>query len=208
VLQRQAEAAERNCSERMRAMFPPELPAKPAGPKLEPNALAEPNCCTEYVNLPTQVPFSSQSLITDELKPASPRIRRKLIPASPHEIHDQPDQSDENQQWSEWKQHPHPVGKHHARAVNHCAGRKIRISARNRDIAPHRGSFRQIQVRAQRRQIATNFMTRINLNPAEHHRNVPSHISMDVNRTEHARNITRRLTFGDRNVTANTGPVL
>jgi hypothetical protein len=31
---------------------------------------------------------------------------------------------------------------------------------------------------------------------------------MDMNRAEEAGNITRRLTFGDRYVTANTGPIL
>jgi hypothetical protein len=92
--------------------------------------------------------------------------------------------------------------------VNHCAGRKIRISARNRDVASHRGSFPQIQVRAQSRQIAPHFVARIDLDPSEHHRNVPIHISMDMNRAEEAGNITRRLTFGDRYVTANTGPIL
>ena len=50
-------------------------------------------------------------------------------------------------------------------------------------------------------------MPRIDLNLAEHYRDVPSHIAVDVDRAEQARNITSRLSFGNRNVTANTGAV-
>ena len=92
--------------------------------------------------------------------------------------------------------------------MNHRARSQIRIPGSNRDVAAHRRPFAQIQVRAQRRQIAANVVTRIDLNLPEHHRNVPSHVSVDVNRAKQARNITRRLSFGDRNVTADTGAVL
>jgi len=51
-------------------------------------------------------------------------------------------------------------------------------------------------------------MPRIDLNLPEHHRDVPSHVSMDVNNAKQTRNVTRRLSLGDRNVIANTGAVL
>jgi hypothetical protein len=51
-------------------------------------------------------------------------------------------------------------------------------------------------------------MPRIDLNLPEHHRDVPSHVSMDVNKAKQARNVTRRLSFGDRNVIANTGAIV
>jgi len=51
-------------------------------------------------------------------------------------------------------------------------------------------------------------VTRINFNLSKHHRNVSSYVAMDMNRAEQASNITRRLSFGDGYVTANTGAVL
>src|SRR5258705_5296238 len=84
----------------------------------------------------------------------------------------------------------------------------MRISSSDRHVASHRGPFTQIQVGAQRRQITTDFVPRIDLNLPEHHRDVPSHVSMDMNDAKHARDVSRRLSFGDRNVIANTGAVL
>jgi hypothetical protein len=92
--------------------------------------------------------------------------------------------------------------------MNHRAGGQIRISGSDRHIASHRGPFAQIHIGAQRSHIAPDFVPRIDLNLPEHHRNVPAHVSMSVNSAKQARNITRRLSFGDRYVIANTGAVL
>ncbi|HEX3375149.1 MAG TPA: hypothetical protein VHS13_13125 [Edaphobacter sp.] len=92
--------------------------------------------------------------------------------------------------------------------MNYRARGQIRVSARDRHVPTHRGALAQIQIAAQRRQITRNFATRIDIDLPEHHRNVPRHISMDMNGTEQARNITRRLSFFDGDITANTGAVL
>ena len=51
-------------------------------------------------------------------------------------------------------------------------------------------------------------MTRIDFHPSEHDRNVALHVSMNANIAEHARYVAGSLPFGDRDVAAETGPVV
>jgi valyl-tRNA synthetase len=146
-------------------------------------------------------------LVNTGLETPALRIGGKPIPVPPHDIHDQPDQSDQDEQRRKRQQQPDTAGKHHAGAVNHRSGGQIRIPGSNGNIAANRRPWSQVQIGAQRGHVTGDTPPRIKLHLSKQDRHVAPYIPMDVNRAEHARNITSGLPFVNRNVVANAGAV-
>ena len=135
-------------------------------------------------------------------------INRKLIPIPPNEVHNQPDETGQNQQWSKRQQQPYLARKHHARPMHHRSRRKIHIPAVTATSPPTlapgprpRSAPSAATSPEMLRPASTSTLPNVTAIS-------PSHVPMNANRAEHARNIPRRLPFGNRDVIPNSCMVI
>jgi hypothetical protein len=84
--------------------------------------------------------------------------------------------------------------------MNHSARGHIRVSASQGDVTADCCPWSQVQIGAQRGNIARDSASRVELHLPKQNRNIALHIPMDVNIAKHTGDVPRSLPFGHRDI--------
>jgi hypothetical protein len=136
------------------------------------------------------------------------RIHGIAVPVTTEEVDHKPDNSDEKKQRSKRNEKPESSGHNSTRAVNRGALGEMSIARYDSDVSTRDRLFAKVQIPPNYGHISPDLVAGVDRNASEEHCDIAAHVSVNVDGTEHANEITSVLSLGDSDIAAKAHAVV